>query len=71
MRTPTGVATSAGTLFSIKDPSPRMEIKIYYEHPKLLLLISDLLQFYNPEAHQASFSLGTKCCFIGGKEAEA
>jgi len=48
-----------------------MEIKIYDEHPKLLLLISDVLQFYDPGAHQASFSLGTKRSFIGVKADEA
>jgi hypothetical protein len=25
-----------------------------------------MLEFYDPGAHQATFSLGTKCCFIGG-----
>jgi len=72
MRTPApaAVTTSAGAL-SIMDPSPRMEIKIYDEHPKLLLLISDVLQFYDPGAHQASFSLGTKRSFIGVKADEA
>jgi hypothetical protein len=53
------------------DPLPHTDIQIYDEHPKLLLLISDMLEFYDPGAHQASFSLGTKCNFIGGKAAEA